>query len=63
MTLDSNPANTSPWQWPQLDSKRDYPRFELSAVELVRELREESLVAADRDRAGRRISIAKSARP
>ena len=39
----------------------DLPRLELSAVELVRELREESLVA-DRDRAGRRISIAKSAR-
>ena len=40
----------------------DLPRLELSAVQLVRELREESLVA-DRDRAGRRISLAKSARP
>ncbi len=40
----------------------DLPRLELSGVELVRELREESLVAVDRDRAGRRISIAKSAR-
>ena len=41
----------------------DLPRLELSGVELVRELREESLVAVDRDRAGRRISLANSARP
>lgn len=55
-------ADPSAWGVRLRRLHRDYPRFELSAVELVRELREQSLLPADRNRAGRRNPLAESSR-
>ena len=55
-------ADPSAWGLRLRRLLREYPRFELSAVELVRELREESLLPADRNRAGRRNPLAESSR-
>ncbi len=55
-------ADPSAWGVRLRRLHRDYPRFELSAVELVHKLREESLLPADRNRPGRKSPIAESAR-